>query len=52
MKRYDTTAAPGEVAEFGLGCNGVVDVLLERVPDPRSSAYLELLSSCFKGARR
>lgn len=48
VKRYDTTALAGEIAEFGLGCNGVVDVLLEPIPHLGSTRYRELLCSCIQ----
>src|SRR6185312_1955166 len=43
IRRYDTTA-DGEIstAEYGLGCNGTIDVLLERVM-PSKSSFLDLV---------
>ena len=53
--RYDSTAPEDALLGLGLGCNGVVDVLLERVrgvaaaPEGR---YLELLEQARCGGRR
>ena len=53
--RYDSTAPEDALLGLGLGCNGVVDVLLERVrgvaaaPEGR---YLELLEQARRGGRR
>jgi xanthine dehydrogenase accessory factor len=42
--RYDTTAGgDGEEWAFGLGCNGVVDVLLERLPPTAPPGFLSFL---------
>jgi xanthine/CO dehydrogenase XdhC/CoxF family maturation factor len=43
IRRYDTTA-DGEIStgEYGLGCNGTIDVLLERVV-PEKSFFLDLV---------
>lgn len=43
IRRYDTTA-DGEIStgEFGLGCNGTIDVLLERVT-PAKLSFLDLV---------
>jgi len=43
IRRYDTTA-DGEIstAEYGLGCNGTIDVLLERVT-PAKASFLDLV---------
>ena len=53
--RYDSTAPEDALLGLGLGCNGVVDVLLERVqatdavPDGR---YLPLLEQARCAGRR
>lgn len=41
--RYDTTADEDAQWAFGLGCNGVVHVLLERLSGGRNDAQLEAL---------
>lgn len=41
--RYDTTADEDAQWAFGLGCNGVVHVLLERLSAGRNDAQLEAL---------
>lgn len=43
MRVYDTTAEDDAVWEFGLGCNGVVHVMLERVNAPTTRGMLEFL---------
>ena len=43
--RYDTSAPDAGVWEFGLGCRGVVDILLERLAGPLP-AWAGLLSRC------
>ena len=43
VRVYDTSSDDDAVWEFGLGCNGVVHVLLERVDAPESRALLEFL---------
>jgi len=40
---YDTTSEDETVWEFGLGCNGVVHVMLERVNTPGASQLLGFL---------
>lgn len=44
LVRYDTRSGEDAAFEFGLGCQGVVDVLLERLP-VESPVYLELVRS-------
>src|SRR5438067_853239 len=46
VRTYDTTSDDDAVWEFGLGCNGVVRVLLERVGDARSAPLLSFLGAC------
>lgn len=41
VRRYDTTP-DGEIASYGLGCNGIIHVLLERV-SPGRAEILDLL---------
>jgi xanthine dehydrogenase accessory factor len=43
VRVYDTTSEDDAVWEFGLGCNGVVHVMLERVNTPAASGMLEFL---------
>jgi xanthine/CO dehydrogenase XdhC/CoxF family maturation factor len=45
VRVYDTTSDDDAVWEFGLGCNGVVQVMLERVDTPGASALLEFLDA-------
>ena len=40
--RYDSTNPNGEWT-FGLGCRGVIDILLERVEGPRPAAWVDFL---------
>jgi xanthine/CO dehydrogenase XdhC/CoxF family maturation factor len=43
VRVYDTTSEDGATWEFGLGCNGVVHVLLERANSPGASGLLGFL---------
>ena len=45
LRVYNTTSDDDAVWEFGLGCNGVVHVLLERVNTPRAAEMLEFLEA-------
>jgi xanthine dehydrogenase accessory factor len=45
---YDSTSPDDTVWGFALGCTGKVDVLLERLPQPRKLDPLEILSQCRK----
>jgi xanthine/CO dehydrogenase XdhC/CoxF family maturation factor len=45
VRIYDTTSEDDAVWEFGLGCNGVVHVMLERVNTPAASALLDFLDA-------
>ena len=40
LRTYDTSSDEDAVWEFGLGCNGVIDVLLERLDTPESSELM------------
>jgi xanthine dehydrogenase accessory factor len=40
--RYDSTSPSGEWT-FGLGCRGVIDILLERIEGPRPAALIDFL---------
>lgn len=46
VKVYDTTSDDDAVWEFGLGCNGVVHVLLERADSPAAARLLRFLDGC------
>jgi xanthine dehydrogenase accessory factor len=45
LRVYDTTSDDDAAWAFGLGCNGVVHVLLERVVWPETRATLEFLDA-------
>ena len=45
VRVYDTTSEDDAVWEFGLGCNGVVHVMLERVSTPATTQMLEFLDA-------
>lgn len=45
VRIYDTTSDDDAIWEFGLGCNGVVHVLLERVNAPAASAMLDFIDA-------
>jgi xanthine dehydrogenase accessory factor len=51
LRVYDTSSDEDAVWEFGLGCNGIIEVLLERVDAPDACAALEFLDHC-RQARR
>lgn len=46
LRVYDTSSDEDAVWEFGLGCNGVIEVLLERSDSPDASAALDFLDAC------
>jgi xanthine/CO dehydrogenase XdhC/CoxF family maturation factor len=46
VRVYDTSSEDDAVWEFGLGCNGVIHVLLERVENPATRMALEFLDLC------
>src|SRR5512135_3385381 len=46
VRVYDTSSDEDAVWEFGLGCNGVIQVMLERVESPSARLALEFLNSC------
>jgi xanthine dehydrogenase accessory factor len=50
--RYDTTSNDDIVWGLGLGCNGVVDVLIEPASDVRLDDLMELLTECSEGQQR
>lgn len=49
--RFDTTSDDEVVWEFGLGCRGVVYVLLERLPADRPDAALDLAAAVLRDRR-
>ena len=49
VRIYDTTSEDDAVWEFGLGCNGVVKVLLERTEMDTAREALEFLDHCRRG---
>ena len=52
LRVYDTTSDDDAVWEFGLGCDGVVQVLLERVAWPETRATLAFLDARRADRRR
>src|SRR5690349_4468037 len=46
LRVYDTTSDEDAVWEFGLGCNGVVQVMLERIYSGPVREMLEFLDGC------
>jgi|SRR5581483_515470 len=46
VRIYDTSSDEDAVWEFGLGCNGVIHVLLERTESSSARQSLEFLESC------
>ncbi len=45
VRVYDTSSSDDAVSAFGLGCNGVVHVMLERVANPRTANLLTFIDS-------
>ena len=45
VRVYDTTSDDDAVWEFGLGCNGVIHILLERVESTRTQELLAYLAA-------
>jgi len=52
LVRYDTTADDDIVWGLGVGCNGVVEVLLEPLPSRAVPAHLSLLAACLNHHQR
>ena len=48
---YDSTSEDDVVWGFGLGCHGVVRVLLERLPADDKTNYLDFLRDCLSGQK-
>jgi len=46
VRVYDTSSDEDAVWEFGLGCNGVIQVLLERLDHPATQETLTFLEHC------
>lgn len=46
VRVYDTSSEEDAVWEFGLGCSGVIQVLLERLETESAREAMELLDSC------
>ena len=51
VRAYDTSSDDDAVWEFGLGCNGVVHVLFERIENPQTQELLRFLDAN-RAARR
>jgi xanthine dehydrogenase accessory factor len=51
LRVYDTSSDEEAVWEFGLGCNGVIHVLLERVASSQCHRALAFLENCRSSAR-
>jgi xanthine/CO dehydrogenase XdhC/CoxF family maturation factor len=49
VRVYDNSSEEDAIWEFGLGCNGVVHVLLERWPARARPLTIELLEACRSG---
>ncbi|WP_414582520.1 XdhC family protein [Scytonema sp. PCC 10023] len=46
--KYDTSSSDDIIWGFGLGCNGVVSVLIESLDDVEASSQLEFIADCFE----
>jgi len=51
VRIYDTSSDEDALWEFGLGCNGVIQVMLERVESDSARAALEFLDACRASCR-
>ncbi len=51
LRVYDNTSEEDAIWEFGLGCNGIVHVLLERWEARSSPLTIDLLEACRKDRR-
>jgi xanthine/CO dehydrogenase XdhC/CoxF family maturation factor len=49
VRVYDNSSEEDAIWEFGLGCNGIVHVLLERWPAGANPLTVELLEACRTG---
>ena len=49
LVRYDTTNKDDIVWGLGLGCNGIIDVLIEPATTDRVTAVMQLLAECAGG---
>jgi xanthine dehydrogenase accessory factor len=47
--KYDTTTDEEIIWGLGLGCNGVVHVLIERAAGERMDEFIGLLAECTRG---
>jgi xanthine dehydrogenase accessory factor len=52
VKRYSTLFDETAEMPFGLGCGGVLDLLLESVETPESQALLQAIEATFSGEER
>ncbi|MBE9229447.1 XdhC family protein [Phormidium sp. LEGE 05292] len=48
LVRYDTTSSDDIVFGFGLGCNGIVDVLIESLNHDSAVSQLSLMRDCLQ----
>lgn len=49
--RYDTTSSEDIVFGFGLGCNGVVDVLIESLGDETAASQMSFIQDCLQSGQ-
>ncbi|MGF1938827.1 MAG: XdhC family protein [Nostoc sp. ChiQUE02] len=49
--RYDTTSGEDIVFGFGLGCNGVVDVLIESLGDETAASQMSFIQDCLQSGQ-
>jgi xanthine/CO dehydrogenase XdhC/CoxF family maturation factor len=48
LVRYDTTSSEDIVYGFGLGCNGIVDVLIESLNDEIAVSQMSFIQDCLQ----
>ncbi|MBD2449961.1 XdhC family protein [Nostoc sp. FACHB-152] len=51
LVRYDTTSGEDIVFGFGLGCNGVVDVLIESLGDETAVSQMSFIQDCLQSGQ-
>ncbi|MBD0266164.1 MAG: XdhC family protein, partial [Tolypothrix sp. Co-bin9] len=51
VARYDTTSGEDIVFGFGLGCNGIVDVLIESLNDEAAASQMIFIQDCLQSGQ-
>ncbi|MFN6450506.1 MAG: XdhC family protein, partial [Nostoc sp. DedSLP05] len=51
LVRYDTTSGEDIVFGLGLGCNGIVDVLIESLSDATAASQMSFIQECLQSGQ-